>query len=79
MNKQQITVTVSGCAGTGKTTVATLIQQHLAGLGFNVSYEDPDGGEIDQQPGVIKRRINAVEGKSLIVINEVQSTRKSGG
>lgn len=38
-----VTVTVSAPAGTGKTTVSTIIQEALENYGYPVEVDNPDG------------------------------------
>lgn len=39
--ERTLTIKITGKVGSGKTTVATLVSQHLQGLGFQVEHNDP--------------------------------------
>lgn len=48
MERKQLRITISGSAGTGKTTMANVIAQALEAVGFDVTLEaDPDGVVVD--------------------------------
>lgn len=52
---KQLTVTVAGLTGTGKTTIAREVARHLQSLGFNVEVEaEPDGDDL---PELQERRL----------------------
>jgi cytidylate kinase len=76
-NKKTIQVTVSGTAGTGKTTVALLISEMLAAMGFEGDVELNEYSE--EQKLRFKEhgpeQIEAVKQQSKILVKEVQAIR----
>ena len=79
MSHPEVTVTVSGLAGVGKTTISLIIEEALNLRGINVNSVDPDGSEyLDKlhcTPSVMTARVNALTRHGLVVhINQV-STR----
>ena len=67
-------ITISGPAGCGKTTVAKVIEERLAELGFCSFLDDTD--KVD--PGTLVRRIDSLKGKDHPVLIAVkQDYRKA--
>ena len=82
--KQEIKVTVSGCANVGKSTITDIILRALDSHGINVII-DPSVYELDydNENKFIRdmsrnreNRIKAVGKKSLVILDEVQLSRE---
>ena len=73
-----LTITVSGTAGTGKTTIANYIADSLALLGIGLVLVDDDGSR-PMMPGQAARRLveSEIDKKVEIVIQTVQAKRGS--
>jgi adenylylsulfate kinase-like enzyme len=70
--KHNLTITVSGPAKSGKTTVGALIVAHLRGLGVPTSFADVDGmpKQLDTNIALLKAAKN-IE----VVVHTVQERR----
>lgn len=70
MNSNEIKITVSGLAGTGKSGIAHAIQTYLENVcGLEVAYEDPDAvNTIERSEKVIESMIN--RGTKITIIHE---------
>ena len=74
-----IEVTVTGMAGTGKSVVARTIEVALAGLGATVNRIDDNGtGQFDERPSVIeetaeKRMASLVAHGLTVTVKTVQA------
>ena len=75
MDKKTITVTVSGQAGSGKTTIAALIAEVLKTRGLNVQLNTVDNIDPVHFARYQDARLKAIQSNADIVINEL-STRK---
>jgi predicted AAA+ superfamily ATPase len=84
MIKQEIKVTVSGCANVGKSTITDIILRALEYNGINVTldpsvYELDHGSEANFHRTVNKnrdKRIAAVGKKTTVLLDEVQLSRE---
>ena len=64
-----INITITGTAGSGKSTIAFLIQEMLENKGVIVNHEDPDG----ESPIFLNEKIKSV---GEVVIEQHQSVVK---
>lgn len=53
----QVTITISGPAMSGKSTIASVIEQALEAHGFTVRNHDPDGGLPEPRTAGVIRRV----------------------
>jgi uridine kinase len=76
-DKKTIQITVSGTCGSGKTTIALLISEMLAAMGFEGDLE------LNEYPDEQKARwkehateqIEAVKAQSKVLVKEIQAIR----
>lgn len=66
----QVTVTVSGSAGAGKSTIAALVASSLSGHGFDVKVESDEVPQAPHQTAVCKQSL--VSHGTKVVIKMVQ-------
>lgn len=77
-NKNPITVYVTGCSGTGKSTIATLIQKYLLTLGFEGVTVTLTDNEMPPHPTDLRKRQAALVdyGTKIHVVEKM--TRREG-
>lgn len=76
MDKKTIEIRITGSAGSGKTTVAALIEAALKDHGVEVCNLDPDSPPILNDPGQRGWLPGAVAEKVSVVIETVQIKRE---
>lgn len=75
MKNNGITIIVSGSAGVGKSTIATLIHRYLKSLGFTASIKLADN-EMPRCPSDLRKSIaSLLDQKTPMRIVEKQTTR----
>ncbi len=77
MKDDDVTVTVSGRSGVGKSTLATLIQRYLKTLGFSASIRLTDN-EMPQCPADLRKStIGLLNNKTHICVVEKTTPREN--
>ncbi len=72
----QITITVAGTAGTGKSTISCLVGQFLKRKGFDVDIQLLDGLDVDEfEVGIIQKTLAVQDIGTTITITETQTLR----
>lgn len=78
MNDNQITITVSGPAGSGKTAIARVIMLMLKIFHIDANFTDPDNPDDTSCTLVQTRRsMSAISGRTTVNITEKQSARSA--
>lgn len=70
-----ITVTVSGKAFTGKSSVAYVLANTLLGMGFNVDVKFLDGGTMHDVSKNVEEKLISIKNTQTISIVEFQENR----
>lgn len=69
---KDLKITISGCAGSGKSTLSAVISKHLVELGYNVTVLPTD----DKEPKKVGDYIHDVAPNTNVLIEEIQTCRK---
>jgi ABC-type lipoprotein export system ATPase subunit len=72
MKQISVTVTISGTAGSGKSTVLHMLKNILTDSGFNVKFMKTVDTESEFN---IDKRIESVKNNTVIYLNELQTRR----
>ncbi|MGZ8924586.1 MAG: hypothetical protein ACXW2E_01755 [Nitrososphaeraceae archaeon] len=75
MNEKDLTITITGAAGKGKTTLAMLLGEFLSFTGFSVNINSQDLSHQMEDSRLAHNIRALVDKKTSIVINEMQPKR----
>ena len=73
---KRLKITVSGKAGQGSSTIATVLAEHLRGAGIEVSRTESIDGPLDRTTAQLRLRSLVQSGLS-VEIEEVQTARSA--
>lgn len=75
-NMNQVTITIAGPAGSGKSTIAQMIARQLSNVnGFDVVVFDEDGSSNDWDHDRIENSLDRLSEHTAVTVSTVQSLR----